>query len=265
MISLKDKLCKAFCDSITVRSVPAGMAVGTNLSGINGDPIGFYVLGDESGSYRLEDSGLTISILEASGVNLESEQRAQVLSSLFEEYDAAWDEDTGELYSVVSGEQNVPSAALRFFALLLRVQDLLITTKERIASTFKEDATLAIREAAGDSIEIIEVVEDYSFGKGLADYPVDLCLRVQNHRPVAVFLCVSDNKVLEALLFQSIAINEVKLECSVVSLLEDQRRVSTKMNRRASNRLDALPIFRGDERAAAERIVKEALNESVRH
>ncbi len=75
---MKDLLCKAFCEQITVRDVPAGLAVSTafNLSG--GEPLGFYIVGpDSTGRYRLEDDGTTIPMIEAVGIDLETPTRTE--------------------------------------------------------------------------------------------------------------------------------------------------------------------------------------------
>jgi hypothetical protein len=61
---MKEELCKEFCNQIQVRQVPSGLAVGTSFIGPDGDPIGFYVVGpDDSGRFRIEDSGATVPIL----------------------------------------------------------------------------------------------------------------------------------------------------------------------------------------------------------
>ena len=55
---MKDALCKAFCDQLAVRSIPAGLAVSTGFTLSNGEPLGFYIVGpDGTGRFRLEDDG----------------------------------------------------------------------------------------------------------------------------------------------------------------------------------------------------------------
>ena len=44
---VKDDLCKAFCDEILVREVPAGLAVATGFDNFSGDTIGFYIIGPD--------------------------------------------------------------------------------------------------------------------------------------------------------------------------------------------------------------------------
>ena len=75
---MKDILCKAFCENLTVRDVPAGTAVGTPFTTADGDRIGFYIVPD-SGLLRIEDDGLTMPLLEASGLEFNTGTRAQAL------------------------------------------------------------------------------------------------------------------------------------------------------------------------------------------
>ncbi len=41
---MKEEICRAFCNEIRVREVPAGLAVSTSLRRSDGDAIGFYVI-----------------------------------------------------------------------------------------------------------------------------------------------------------------------------------------------------------------------------
>lgn len=75
---MKERICKAFCDTVSTRKVPAGLAVSTSVASINGDPIGFYIVGPlEDGRYRLEDSGLLMPYLQAVGSDLENQTRRE--------------------------------------------------------------------------------------------------------------------------------------------------------------------------------------------
>jgi hypothetical protein len=69
---MKQDFCKAFCDTVSVRDVPAEQAKCTSIANINGDPVGFYVVGPlPHGRFRLEDSGQLIPCLSATGADLE--------------------------------------------------------------------------------------------------------------------------------------------------------------------------------------------------
>ena len=53
---LQDVLCRAFCEQLSVRAVPAGLAVSGAFRDSSGDPIEFFMVGDGDG-LRLEDDG----------------------------------------------------------------------------------------------------------------------------------------------------------------------------------------------------------------
>lgn len=255
-MDIKQEICKAFCGALSVSEVPIGLAVGTGYAGMSGDAIGFYIVGPNSGGkYTIEDDGLLIPAIEAEGAEITNNKtRLEAFTSLLDDYSVQFDDDSGELKTGPISLSEVPSAALRFTAFLLRVQDLVLMSVERAASTFKEDATRLIMELASDRVKI---EHDFVIHEKLKEIPADLGIISKDHPPVALFFGVSDAKVLEALLLQSYATNE-KIPCSVVALLETESAVSKKTRQRAHNHLDTVPYFRQDERAACIRVLKEA-------
>lgn len=256
---MKNELCEAFCDHLQIREVPAGLAVSTAFSFSDAEPVGFYVVGpDVLGRYQIEDDGTTIPMIEAEGVDLETTTRQDALTSMLDEYGASYDEESGELRTPHIPAEQVPAAALKFVALLLRLQDLILLTPERAASTFREDATKAIHEAL-DKRAIIK--ENESIAPGI-EFPADLIIQAPNRDPVAVFLAMSEQRVLEAVVVQMALAYEAHVNCSVIALLEKDGSVTKKMRTRASNRLTALPIFEGDQKAAIQRIEREVLGRS---
>lgn len=255
-MNLRDDLCKAFCGSLTVNPVPAGFAVGTGHDNGDGDHIGFYVIGpSKSGTYHIQDDGLTIAYIEAAGADLENKARKQMLSELRDQYAVIFDKHSGELKSRDVRADEVASEALRFMAFMLRVQDLVMTSTERAVSTFKEDASLMLRELIGDRAEI---KEHYALNDQLKEFPADLAILAPNRVPVALFFGITDLHVMEALLLQSYAEKE-KVPCKVVALLERENAITHKARQRASNHLEAVPQFRGAELDACRRIARVAL------
>jgi hypothetical protein len=253
---MKQELCKAFCDQLIVRQVPAGLAVSTAFTFAQTEPVGFYIVGpDPLGRYRIEDDGTTIALIEAEGIDLETQTRAEAVAELLTEYDASYNADSGELVTVPVPENQIPGAALKFVALLLRLQDLILLTPERAASTFKEDAIRAIRTSIGSRAEI---KENEPIAEGI-EFPADLIIHAPNREPVAVFLAMSEQRVLEAVVAQMAVTYEAHASCSVIALLEKDGSVGRKMRTRASNRLAAMPIFEGDQKAAIHRIEREVL------
>ena len=140
---MKEELCKAFCDDLTVREVGAGLAVSTPFDGFNGEPIGFYIVRESvpPGYFHLEDDGTTIPMLEACGIDFASPTRSEAFAELISENGIIYDVDATVLKTQALPEDRIPDAARRFMAVLLRLQDFLLLTPERVASTFREDAT----------------------------------------------------------------------------------------------------------------------------
>lgn len=254
---MKDKLCKAFCDDLAVRSLPSGVtAVSTTFIGPDKDPIGFYVVKNETtGRFRIEDDGRTLPMLEASGVDFRSGTRGDALSDLLSEYGVRLDDDTLEFGIDGLTEDEVPGAAMKFVAFSLRVRDFLLMTEFRVASTFREDAKRLL-------VQFVEkkatLTENAVISPALSDFPADFVLRAEKRPPVAVYLGTSEARILEALFMQMRARHEVREECSVVALLERSNRIPAKVRQQATNRLAAVTEFRGDEVAAIQRIVLEA-------
>lgn len=137
---MKERICRAFCDDLIINEIDHGFAIGTPYEDARGDVIGFYALGPNSdGRYRIVDDGTTIAFIEAEGASLDVASRMDMLNCLLAEYGAAYDEDRGELYLPSLEESELPHASLKFMALLLRIRDLLFTTRERAESTFREE------------------------------------------------------------------------------------------------------------------------------
>jgi hypothetical protein len=256
---MKEELCRAFCDDIRIREVPAGLAVSTVFSAGDGDRIGFYVL-KSSGKFRIEDDGLTLPALEASGVDFRSGTRAQALEELKSEYGVAIDQENNEFFIDGLSEGELPQAALKFVAFSLRVRDFMLMTEHRVASTFREDASKLIHDVIGSRARI---EENAPILPELADFPADFVLRAAGRPPVGVYLGYSDQRVLEALFVHMRARHETHEACSIVALLESAKGISAKVKQQAANRLDAVPEFRGAEVAAIERIAEEAFGASA--
>ena len=174
---------------------------------------------------------------------------------MLEEYGVVFNDERAELVSLPISQERVPQAAMKFVALLLRLQDLVLLTPERAASTIREDASREIYDALKGRAEI---TENESIAPGI-EFPADLIIRAPQRDPVAVFLAMSEQRVLEAVVAQMAALYEAHTPCSVIALLEKDSSVTRKMRKHASNRLTAMPIFEGDQAAAIARIQREVL------
>lgn len=262
---MKEELCRAFCNEISVKEIPAGLAIGTPFRRSDGDVIAFYVIRTDTvpGMARLEDDGQTIPYLEACGVDFETSTRKKAFEALLTEYGAEYDEGENIIKTPIMREAELPLAALRFSALLLRLYDFLLLTQEHVESTFKEDAKRRIRTVIGPRAAI---QEDVVVSPELTEITPDLLITAAGRDPVAVFLAQSTIRVQDAIILQMAALYEAKQPLSVVALVESQNTLTRDMHRRAGNRLAAVTTWEGDQIAAIQRIEREAIGaEAARH
>lgn len=255
---MKDELCRAFCHELQVVAVPAGLAVGTAFQKADGDQISFYIIGpDNSGLYRVQDDGSTVPYLEACGADLGLETRSEAFHEILNEYGITYDETTFEITSEPLKREDVPKTGLKLVAALLRLQDLLLMTRERSEATWVQEVKRDIEVAVSGKAS---VEYDASVTDSLSDYPADIVIRAPMRDPVAVFFGTGDAKVYEALLLQANARYEAKVQCTVVVILEKDNSATRKARLRADNHL-VVPRYRGGERDAVGRIIEVALGE----
>jgi len=97
---MKEDLCKAFCNEISIKEVPIGLAVSTPFRRSDGDAITFYVVRNTTlpGIAHLEDDGETMPYLEACGVDFETQTRKKAFDMLLSEYGAEYDEDENVIH-----------------------------------------------------------------------------------------------------------------------------------------------------------------------
>lgn len=255
---MKDEICRAFCNEIRVREVPAGLAISTALRRGDGDAIGFYVIADKLRPHMacLEDDGTTIPYLEAVGVDFDTQTRARALAQILEEYGAYFDEDEAVIRTEYMPKSDLARASIGFAAMLLRLSDFLLLSQDHVESAFKDDAKTRIKIAIGDRAIISE---DSVISERLSEVKPDLVIRAPNRDPVAVFLAQSSQRVNDAIFLQMAAMYESQDSVSVIAMIESDISISAKLRQRASNRLSAVPIFKNDESSAIQRIVREAV------
>lgn len=254
----KKRLCEAFCGDIELRDVPAGIAVRTGFFNSDGDAIGFYVTRDPSDKlhYRLEDSGLAVPYLESSGVNLDSGTRADSFRKLLQEHNAEFDSESLELHSQYVTESELPSEAMRFMALMLRIQDLELLNPEIVENTFRDDAKRSLEQNIGSKARLEFSVPP---SQDLAEFEADAVIASDTSSPVALYLGTTDSRVDEAVMLW-MENRHMKRGIRVVLLLEKEKppHISNRSLRRAMNRLDATTAFRGDELGAISKIASIA-------
>jgi hypothetical protein len=256
---MRDALCHAFCDSLHVRDVQAGLAVRTGFLSPSGDFIGFYVR-HEIDSYRIEDNGRVFPSLVARGLDFKTGSRKEALESLLAEYTVSLLPDDRQFAIENVSEGDLAAAAMRFVAFLLRVGDFALMTEARVASAFRDDvrARLLVRVAGRATIE-----ENTPLLPDLADFPADFVLRADGRPPVGVYAAANDDRALQAVIMRMRATHETHESCSIVALVEKGTSLTAAVRSQASNRLDAVAYFRGDEAASIDRVVREAVGQSI--
>jgi hypothetical protein len=254
---MKDALLEAFRHDLTVVPVPAGLAVGTAFRKSDGDAIGFYVTGpDANGLYRVQDDGATVPYLEACGADLGTSSRAEAFRDILDEYELAYDESTLEIASEPIPKADVPKAGLRLVAALLRLQDLLLMTRERAERTWVDEVKRDLERQA----RAFDFTIDYDapVSKELGDYPADAVLKSSGRPPVAVFWGTNDAKIYEALLLQAGARYEARTDVQIVVILDKDTSVSKKARVRADNHV-IVPRYLDAKRDAVARVVEVAV------
>ena len=258
---MKEQLCHAFCGNLQVRDVPIGLAVSTAFSWADGDRIGFYIAHNtENDTHRIEDSGLLLTFLRAGGFNIKTAARENALDDLLSETGVMLDRDDGTFYIDDLTEADVPSAAMRFMAFLMRSRDLLLLAEPRVATTFREDVARQLAEQVGSRATISR---DEPVAPTVTEFKPDYVVRAPERAPVGVFLGTSDARVLEALFVHMRAKHVLHVPCVIVTVIEREKNISSAVRQQASNHLDAVTYYRGHELEAIQRVADEALGETV--
>ncbi|MXP14859.1 DUF1828 domain-containing protein [Altererythrobacter confluentis] len=255
---LSSLLCRSFCEEITVRNVPSGLAISTAFSDASGDRISFYAVETNDG-WRLEDDGDYLAGLIARDVPIMDGIRSTLLDGILAEGGAHWDQETFEIRSETVEKSRLSSQIVPFLSSLVRVRDLELLSRENVRSTFREDFLSQSRERLEDFIIVDEegpVTRDFS------EFPPDLVFRPKaelGRYPAAIYLINSNDKLNEALLaWQEMQIQN-RSDFKVIGVIEDaeMKGISRKKFQRAQNRRLPMPIFRGDEDSAVSMVAKE--------
>jgi hypothetical protein len=252
---VKESLCKAFCADLDVVKVPVGLAVSHRSWEFGGDRICLYVVGpDQNGLWKIQDDGTTVPYVEATDADLGLPARRELFTNFLSESSAVYNEETGELSTLPLAEAAVPSAAIRFFSLLTRVQDLALLTRERVEQTWVQEVERDLKNALASRATISK---NAALAPELSDYPADLIIAAADRAPVALYFGISDAKAYEALLLRTQAKYHFGLDSPVILVLEDDNGISRRQRLRADANL-IVPRYRGAEHDTIGRIVEEA-------
>lgn len=253
-MALEETLCHAYCSSISVRAVPYGYAISTLFVDRSGDPIGCYIVEGADG-YRIEDDGEYLARMIGSGLQIDRGQRGKILDDILGEANAFWDRDSYLIRSESIPMSELGARLIEFISSLIRVRDLELLTQERIRSTFREDIIDALRVRFGDTADF---QENAPIDGQFREFPSDLIItpRCELGFKGAVYTITSNDRLNEALLLLLEAKSKQRDDFKIIAIMEDaeMKVVSRRNFQRAQNRLLPMPIYRGDEQAAIERV-----------
>lgn len=242
-MNVKDALCRAFCDTVQVNEVPDGLAIGTPFARYDGDLVGFFLIRGADGLVRIEDDGMTLPGLIASGLDLSRGSRAQELEGMLKSAGAVFDQESCGIYTPWMQEEEIAGAALRFTSLMLRISDLQMLHPDKVTNTFYDDVMGDIERRFASKVN---VVEKSPITADLPDFVADAIITGPGGPPLAVFVAVSDARVFDAVMGRTLARHVHNVPVRVAAILEQERgsRLSLKAQQQARNYLDASPSFR---------------------
>jgi hypothetical protein len=145
---------------------------------------------------------------------------------------------------------------------LVRARDVAFWSRERIKSTFKDDAYQALVERFAERADLWRSAP---VDASMQEFPADAVLRPRAQNggttpTTAVFFVQALDTMNEALMLWMEARNQHRSDIRVAALVEDGTiNLSSYKAQRAFNRIDATAIYRGDEKAAIDRIERVAL------
>ncbi len=243
---MKEALCKAFCAALDVQRVPSGYAITTPYNFEDGDSIVIYAVTASEGVYHLEDAGVQIPMLEASGITLHDGTRGEGFEALLNEYSLTFDDKAMVVRTGTVREDDIGPAALKLIAFMLRLQDFMLLTPDRVKQTWQEDALRSLHA----KFDGIARVEEHVPAVPEVPVPADAVIRFNSGAvPLAVFLATSDTKALEALVLKMELEKYQLTPCVVVLMVERAKQNPLRERTYAMSlaRLDDVLTYRGAE------------------
>jgi hypothetical protein len=254
-VSLRESLCKTFCADLSVKQLPSGIAVTTTLRDAVSDPIACFIERENNGWFMADD-GQFLADTVARGIDIATGSRKDFLDRILRPVGAWCDLTNYEIRTETLETVPTPETILSFVTALARARDVTFWSRERIKSTFKDDAYKAIVDRLGERAEI---QRSAPVDKTLAEFPADAIVRpvasAATHAPVtAVFFVQALDTLNEALMLWMEA-RQLHRPVRIAALVEDGTiNLSSYKAQRTFNRIDTTAFFRGDEAAAIDRI-----------
>jgi hypothetical protein len=144
---LQELLCEQWCADIHIDQDKVGLRLSLPLTESDGDSVTVWI-NQRVGGWHLRDCGTTFMRLSYDmDVDLLAEgQRARVLERILAEHQVR--NENGELVCEVE-ERNLGAALLRFSQAALRIGDIKLWTRSRVASTFYDDLKTHLIDIVG--------------------------------------------------------------------------------------------------------------------
>jgi Domain of unknown function DUF1828 len=259
--ALQESICKTFCGDLSVKTLPSSIAVTTTFRDAVSDPIACFIERDNDGWFMTDD-GHFLSDTIARGIDIQSGSRKDFLDRILAPVGAWCDMGNFEIRTHIRDSLPLPGEILQFITALVRARDVTFWSRERVRSTFKDDAYQALLERFATRAE---VRRSAPVDASLEEFPADAILRPRDQKdspfPItAVFFVQVRDTLNEALMLWMEARDQHRSDIRVTALVEDGTiNLSSYKAQRAFNRIDTTAIFRGDERAAIDRIERIAL------
>ncbi len=255
-MNIQEDICEALCGGFEVRPLKIGYAIRSPFTWFTGDALSIYARVD-SGRVRIEDDAASYAELVGAGVDFSTDTRLGILSGLMDDYDVEFDDVAMRFQTRWVSGTEVGKASARFLAFMHRLQDLVFTTRDRVANTFRDDLVVALANRFGGEAEI---GIDEPVANDLCDYVVDILVKHKNGRRIAIFAGISEQRALEAVLLSKEL--ELKGDHNVVPFLIYQetntKRVSKKTQSRAFNSELELAAWDGATVEVLDKVVKHA-------
>ena len=210
---LQALLCEQWCDSADIVTDEAGVCVSLPLVETDGDHVSLW-LQARPGGWKVTDLGTTMMRLSYTmdTALLGEGQRAQVMNSLIATEGVSLQD--GEL-STLTSEGDVGGALLRMGQAVLRLGDMKLWQRTRIATTFYEDLEAELHRFAPD-----EMFEKNYLVPDLPDaqaYPVDFAFVDRVMKPLYLFgVATRDKARLVAITLMHLQASQATFDSLVV-------------------------------------------------
>lgn len=230
---------RALCAPLEVAVVPAGFAINTGFPLPDGDLLSFYLIAHEDGGYHLEDDGTTLPNAIASGLDLKSSVRENLLRGLLFEERARLDDDM-TIRSETFAPAAMGAATMRFISALIRTRDLTLLSRENVAASFADDVRSKISARLPETL-VLEVDRRPSEVVGP---DIVLRSRATGLKAARIYAAGADLRLMDALVdFQAAGPGD----SPVIAVVDRRRgRVSEKRFNGATNRGLPMAVIDGD-------------------